>query len=820
MKRYNLQIFFRDVRRSFRADILTIVLSFLSVAVGLATAAVTLSIVDATILRPLPYPASGEIVELSLIHGSSGQQGAFTNRFFYDAQRSLPGIQSIGALSYSDMILQSDNEPVAVKGLACSASLFDVLNLKPLHGRLFDKAEEISNAGGPVALISEELWMNRYGGDPGILGKTIRINELPFTVIGVLKAGLRIPPLPSAPSVWIPLGSDPIIAQLKKMLPSNWDRAAYITPLWARLHRGLSVKAAEEQIKTPALQLLAQDDMYFSPNMNLRIIPVEERLRSKYRVEIYVLVLAALLTLAISCLNASSLLLARSFSQRADFSVRLALGESQSRIVARILLEGVLISLSAASAGALAAKFTLQTLESTIPSGMLPFSDIVPSAGALIFVLAGGVLCGLGVSLWPALRLLRLSRGNLLEALRRSSTEGRSIRLNRKILVVAQIACAVLAGVMFLSLFRAYRILNSTRLGFDADSALVADLKLPQNAASGERWKQLATLLVNNLATQEGIVSAAVAVAPPVTLSLRTSYKIPDKGARKTSGIAEYRAVGPSYFSTLGIPIRKGRAFSDFDNSRNRPVCLLNETFAQKHFVEGQEIGNRITPLGMEPCEVVGIVGDVASYNFKDSPAPAIYVPFDQLASGVIQGSMSVLVRTRDGALYSNPDYYKNILAQMIRRDAPTLPANIRPLAAIVNERLSLERFRAILMGIVSLIAVILAACGVYGVVANYVVQRRHDMIIRLSLGATAGRLIADILKDTFILAAIGLLLGLFGAYPLLKVLHGVLFGVTGIEAPTTMACALVILLAVFLSTYMPARRVMRLNIADILKDI
>jgi hypothetical protein len=165
MKRYNLPIFIRDVRRSFKADILSIALSILSMAIALATTTVTLSIVDATILHPLPYPASEEIVELSLTHGSSGQKGAFTNRFFYDAQSSLPGFQSIGALSYSDMILQSDNEPVVVKGLACSASLFDVLNLKPLHGRLFDKADEIPNAGGSIAPISEELWVNRFSDD-------------------------------------------------------------------------------------------------------------------------------------------------------------------------------------------------------------------------------------------------------------------------------------------------------------------------------------------------------------------------------------------------------------------------------------------------------------------------------------------------------------------------------------------------------------------------------------------------------------------------------------------------------------------------------
>jgi len=281
---------------------------------------------------------------------------------------------------------------------------------------------------------------------------------------------------------------------------------------------------------------------------------------------------------------------------------------------------------------------------------MLPFSEIPLNTGALILVLAGSVVCGIGISLWPALRMVRLSRGSLMEVLRRSSTEGRSMRLNRKILVMAQIACAVLAGVLFLSLFLSYRMLSSGRLGFDSDSVLVTDLKLPQNQASGERWKQLATLLVNNIATQEGIVSAAVAIAPPVTLSLRTSYKISDNNPQKTSGIAEYRAVGPEYFSVLGIPLRKGRAFSATDNSKNKPVCLLNETLVRKHFVEGNEVGNQITPLGMQPCEVIGVVGDVASHNLKDRPAPAIYVPFDQLADAakstdvlaVLSGTTSV----------------------------------------------------------------------------------------------------------------------------------------------------------------------------------
>ncbi|MBO0722408.1 MAG: ABC transporter permease, partial [Blastocatellia bacterium] len=301
-------LIFRDAWRSFKSDKWAVVLAFVSMAIGFATATVALSIVETIFLHPLPYRAPGEIVEISQIERDSGYSYAFTYRFFYDIEK-LPGVQAISPLSFSDLILQSDgqsdNEPVVITGVACSASIFEVLKLKPLRGRLFDRTDETAEANAPVALISEELWRSRYGGEPDILGRKIRLNEQPFTVIGIMRAGLQLPPSPSAPAVWIPLGSDPLIAQVKKMFPSFWDRAAYLAPLWARLDSGMNIKAAEERVRTAGLPLLAQDDQLYSPGKDLRITAVEEKIKSKYRVETYVLILAALLTLAVSCFNVS-----------------------------------------------------------------------------------------------------------------------------------------------------------------------------------------------------------------------------------------------------------------------------------------------------------------------------------------------------------------------------------------------------------------------------------------------------------------------------------------------------------------------------------
>jgi putative ABC transport system permease protein len=818
-----LYFILRDVWRSFKSDKLTVAFALASMAIGLAMATVTLSILDATILHPLPYPAPQEIVELTQPDKSSGRLRAFTYRFFQDAQRSLPGIQSLGALSYSDLILQSDHDPVAVSGVACSASFFDVLKLKPMRGRSFERSEESPDSGVPVVLISEELWRNRYGSDPGILGRTIRLNELPHIVIGVMKAGLRIPPLPSAPAVWIPLGSDPMMAQVKKMFPSSWDRSAYLF-LWARINPGISVKTAEEQAKAAGLSLLAQADPDRSPSADFRIVSVEEQLRSRYQFEIYILVLGVLLIMLVTCFNVSSLILARSLSHRGELAVRLALGESQLRAVTRMFLEGVLISVSGALAAMLAGKLMLLALESTIPSGFLPYREITLSTKVLGMVLTVAVVCGIVISLWPALRLKRSGRGNLLESLHRSTTEGRSVKLNRQIVVVAQIACTVLAIAIFLSLFRSYHNISAAQLGFDAGPVLVVNLSLPKNAVSGARWKQLGALLINNLESQNGVASAAIAISPPLTRSLRASYSLPGslpgKGGQNSVGIADYRPVGRNYFSTLGIPLRKGRLFSDSDTLKSNPVCILNEALARAQFAERPEIGAAITPLGMKPCEVIGVVGDVASYDLRDRHAPALYVPFDQMSSEAIQGFMSILIRTSNGASHSQIDHLKALVVEEIRREAPMLPATIQPLTAIVARASSLERFRAMLMGVVSLIAVILAACGVYGIAANYVIQRRRDLTIRLALGATTRHIITGIMKDALILAVIGLVLGLAGAYPLLKALNAVLFGLAGLEMEAIAACALIILFIVSLSAYIPARRTISLNVADVLKDV
>ncbi|HKV40502.1 MAG TPA: ABC transporter permease, partial [Blastocatellia bacterium] len=730
----------------------------------------------------------------------------------------VPGLNALGAMSLSDLVLENDDpnhgDPIAVSGVACSTSLFDVLHVEPLRGRLFDPVEELPGAGVPVALIGEELWRGRYGSDPNILGKTIKLNEDRFTVIGVAKAGLRLPPEPAAAAVLIPLGSDPLLAQVKKMFPSDWDRVAYLGPLWGRLGDGYSVNTVEKQLRATTQPLLALDDPDSPPDAELHLKPVEEQIRSQYALETRVLVLASVLILMVSSFNVSSLILGRSLSRRAEIALRLALGESRLRIAAGVLVEGALISLLGVVAGVVAAELTLGALASIIPQGLLPYEGVPLSTWAIVLTGVVAAVSGIGASIWPAVGAARLDR-NLLASLHRSTAAGRPMKLNRQVLVAAQIGCAVLAMALFVSLLRTYRNIISTRLGFNPDSVLVASLRMPQNGASGERWKNLGIQMIDQLASQEGVISASIALSPPLIRSLRTSYTIPGNSGSRTGLLADYRVVGPNYFSVLGIPVLKGRAFSRSDNLEARRVCIVSETLARSALVAGQEIGAQIKPQGMEPCEVIGVAGDVASYDLRSRPAPAMYIPFEQMSTEIIQGFMSMLVRT-NGA---SQGYRISRLSETVRAVAPTLPANIQLLTATVRERSSLERFRALLMGTVSLIAVILAGCGIYGIAASDVVEQRRTLTIRMALGATAGRVIRSVLRNTLVLAGVGLILGFAVAYPILKALGGILFGTAGLESTAVAACSISIPLISCLSAYIPARRILLLCIADVLKD-
>ena len=787
-------------------------------AVGIAAATVTLSIVDATMLRPLPYSESERVIELSQPSKALGQSWPFTYRFFYESQSRLPGLEALAALSFTDVILETQDDPVVVSAVACSASLAEVLKISPLIGRFFGPEHEQRAAQGSVALLSEELWRQRFGSDPGIVGQSIRLEGRSFTVLGVMSARLRLPPLPSAPSVWIPLGSDPMLDQLEKMFPQSWDRSAYLT-LWARVRSGIDPSAIEERVATASRQLLARTDVDYARDTDFRVESLEERLRSQYGTEVYILSLAALLTLAVSCANVFSLILAREPTRRVAASIHSAMGASPVRVASGVILEGVTVSLLGAASGVLLTVPSLRLLGLNLPDGLLPVREFSLNAEVLFAIVLVSVACGVGVSIIPAMRLARLGVGGLAGHTARSSTEGRSSSGSRQLIVVSQMICAVVSLLVVVVLLRTYWGVTAVRLGFEPSGVLVGDLTLPKSQASGDRWKSLAESLAQRMESQAGVASAAAAVSAPVTRSLRISYRISNRGSDTAAAIAEFRPIGPDYFKVLQIPTLEGRTFSASDTSQTSRVCVINKALSGERSATGGEIGNRIELLGIEPCEIVGIVGDVAPRGLRDSPAPAIYVPFDQMPSSAIQGFMSLLVRLDDPSSGSRA-YVAESLREAVRRDSPALPVGVRSMTAVIDDQSAPERFRVLLMGAVSIVGVLLAAVGIYGISANYLAHRQREVAIRLALGRTSRQIMGDFVRRALSLAAIGLVVGFAIAYPLLKTIEGVIFGVPGLTSLEIASVVFVVALIACLAAYLPGRRIVGLNIAQLLREL
>ncbi len=808
----------RDVWRGLKADRLSTVLAAANMALGIGAAAATLSIVDATLLRPLPYPEAAGIVEISQPDPSTGRTWPFTYRFFLEARGRLPGLENLAALSISDVTLETGGEPVVETAVACSASLFDLLRMSPLRGRFFSAEEEARTPDGSWVILSEELWRGAFGGEDAIVGRKLRLDGKTFEVAGVIPAGMRVPPLSAVPGLWIPLGSDPVLDQLQKMFDTNWDRSAYLS-LWGRVSPGLTIAAAQERSKAVALPLLADSDPDHSLETGFRLAPIEQQIRDEYRLEVSVLILATLLVLAVSCANFSNLILAREPSRRMGVSLRFALGESAARIGAVAVLESVAISLIGAAAGAAATIPLFQALESSLPEGLLPVREFSLNGLVTLAVAVIAVVSGLAVSLFPAIRLTRLGFTGLTGSTSRSVSEGRPARNARRLVVVSQTTCAVVSLTLALLLLKTFLGLTSVELGFDARSVLVADLTLPQNLSSGEQWQRLARSLTQAMRPQAGVAAVAAALSAPAARVLRTSYRLDSDPSQEPVGIAEYRPVGPAYFDALKIPLLRGRSFTDQDDSRSSQVCIVNRTLAREQFEDGIAVGSRIAPVGFEPCVIVGVVADVRGRNLRSEPPPAMYVPMQQVPPQVIQGFMSLIVRMRDGSSGAQA-YGAGALADTIHQQAPNLPVTVGPLMAVIDGLSALERFRTLLMSAVSLLTMVLVFCGVYGITAGHVSHRRRELAIRLALGTTGNRVLADLVKDALKLTWAGLALGLAIAFPVADAFQRFLVGAGRLTLWDVLLVAGVVALLSFLSSYLPGRRVLGLNPAEALRQV
>src|SRR6266498_3212692 len=756
-------------------------LAVLTLALGIGANTAMFSVVNAVLLRPLPFP---EPERLMLVGN-----GSFAAPDFRDLATQNHSFSHLGAYVNATFNLAGGGVPERVNGARVSASLLPTLGVQPLYDRNLT-AEEEREGAAKVVLLGYGIWQRQFGAEPGVVGRAIRLDEQSYTVIGVLPPGLNFP---SDKELFVPLTL------------SARDLTSYFTPffitLTARLMPGVTRPQADAELAT-----IIKPGEKGPRFQRLRVMGLQEALLGDARTMMLVLLGAVGFVVLIACANLANLLLTAAARRQKEIAVRLSLGASRNRVVRQFLTESLLLAGLGGVAGLLLAAGGMTLINALLPSTIPRNGEIGVDGRVLAFTCALTVLAGLLFGTLPA---LRASQTALTEALKAGSpTLGGSFGAHRlrALLVVSQVALTVVlltgAGLLIKSFVR----LQQTRLGFRPERLLTARISLPRSAYSTPQQRlSFADRLLEETRKQPGMQEAALTSFLPFATGnhmfgiLMNGQKIEER--RPGMPMANLRAVSPDYFRVLGIPLRTGREFSGADHERAPLVAVINETMAKRYWPNANPIGQRINETIDERNwrEIVGIVGSVQHLARGEEPKPEMFVPLSQAPPT----NLNVAVRTQ----VEQASFEATLRRSVTAIDANLPVFEVRTMEERLFESVAQPRFRTVLLGVFAALALLMAVVGLYAVMAVSVAQRTHELGIRIALGAQRRDVIGLVVGQGVKSVGIGIAIGLVGALALTRVLTTLLYEVKPTD-PLTILAAPVLLIAVsILACWAPARR-------------
>jgi len=781
------------------------IVSLLTLAIGVGANTAIFSLVDAALLKPLPYPDADRIVRV-LEKPPGFPRNGISTMTFLDWQRQNTVFDYMAADAGGGVTLTGSGEPVQLRSSLVSAHYFDIFGIKTLLGRTFAPDED-QRGKERVAVLSHVLWASQFGADPKLVGKTIRLDGQPYIVIGVLPEGSAFDR--AFNQIWMPLAFQ----------PENMTRNFHWFGSFAKLKPGVTLEKARAQMDAIGARI-AQD----YPDSNKGWGVVVERFSdvivdSDLRRSLYVLLAAVGMVLLIGCANLANLTLSRGAAREREVAVRSALGAGRQRLVRQFLTENVLLSLAGGLLGLGVGYATLAALKAALPPYSLPREVNVTMDGrVLLFALAISALTGILFGLAPA---LGATRTNLVVSLKegaRGTIGGTRHRL-RGALVVAEVALAFVlltgAGLLIRSFFQ----MQQADTGFDATDVVTARLPLSDKVYPDP--VQLDTYLrqiVGNLQSLPGVRDVAFSSALPMQgWGYGMPFQIADRPTvdRANRQVCFFKMVTASYFRAVGMRLRKGRGLSDRDLAGAPPVTVVNETMARKYFPNQDPIGKRIlvqqiipgkTKLGPEiGWEVVGIVADERVTDLDNKrDNPGIYVTNEQ--SPVYFGGLVV----RSAIDPSRLEKAIRKAVYDVNKDQPL--TDFKTLEQIKSESMAGDRLRSLLLGVFAGIALLLSSVGIYGVISYSVAQRSGEIGIRAALGASRGNLLGLILRHGIWMTGAGLAIGLLGAFGLTRLLATLLFGVSTWDPLTIISVAAILGCIGLLACYLPARRATKVD--------
>ena len=788
------------------------VVATLALGIGANTAA--FSFVYGVLLRPLPYPHAERLVRLSEVHPGATQamRAAWLSNLTYhawaEAPRTIEGIAAYGGRLYT---IVGRGEAERVEGAAVSPALFTLLGARPAVGRFFVAEEALENAA-PVVVLSHALWRQRFGSDAGIVGRSLRIEDRDHTVVGVAPPGFAFPDRDAR--LWTPF----------TVRRPGADANVSVFFALGRLKPGVTLAQAEAEGTSAARGAGPRPqaaELLFGKGgpVTVRARSLQDELTAEVRPALRVLAAGAGFVLLIVCANVAHLFLSRGLARRRELLVREALGAGQGRIVRQLLVECLTLSAIGGAAGLVLAAAIARVLPAVAPRDFPRLDDVRVDPVVVAFAALASLLAGMAAGLPPALRSARgsLAHGGLWSWSGGFGAAGKSPA--RGALLVTQAALAVMLLIGSGLLIKSFARLVQVDAGYDARNVLVARLHVPGTDAAPERSQQVVDALLAELRRLPGVLHAGAGnMAPFEDSAFIAGFDLPERetGGKPTRVRALAHQVTPGYAEALGLRLKEGRFFIAADVGSAERAVVVNQEFVRQHLADGPVAGRRLPNVrtrGPELTEIVGVIGDVLKDGLDGKPQPELYTLAE--AGRPFRRDASVVIRTA-----GDPTSLAPALRQLASEvDATAAVDQVGTLAGRVRASVSQPRFATAVLSAFALLALALAAIGVYAVLSYAVTQRRRELGVRAALGATRGDLLRLVLRQGLALTFGGVLLGLAGAVALTRVMSELLFGVTPLDAMTFGLAPLPLLLAATAACLLPARRAARADPAEVLRS-
>ena len=798
----------KDIRYAVRGLVKRpgfVAIAVITLALGIGANTAIFSIVNTVLLRSLPVERPGEIVSVA-VRGANDSFSAFSHPNYVDFRDRNDVLSGLIIYRFTPLSLSRQGANERVWAYLVSGNYFDVLGVKAIQGRTFLPEEDKTPLSHPVVVLSYDSWQRRFGGDPNLIGQDVLINNRQFRVIGVVPKAFKGTEVVYTPEMWLPASmmewAEPGATWLNDRRSKNFFAVGRLKP-------GVDSRQAEA-----SLNLLAQQLGKEYPDTNegqvIKVGPtgfIIPDLRGAVVSFTWVMMAAVGLVLLVTCTNLAGLMLARATDRRREIAIRLAMGANRWRLIRQLLTESVLLSFVGGAAGLFLALWILKLLLALRPPIDFPLAfDVSVDWRVLLFSLAVSIAAGVVFGLAPS---LQATRPNITTALKATAAQGGAVKTRlRSVLVVAQIAISLVVLIAAGLVVRTLQQLQTMNPGFDPNNALTMSFDLGLQGYDDARGQQFYRQLTERVRSLPGVESATISNYVPLSLQFNSSNiyiegKPVERG--ENAPLVMVGSVGTDYFKTMVTPILQGRDFNEHDQEKSEAVAIVNETFVRRLMPElqniGEAVGKRFRVGGADgPVRhIVGVAKDGKYFNIAEDPRSFIWRPMSQSYSS----NGILLVRTK-----GNPEPLFGPVRSQVQSLDPNLPIfDSKTLTEHMKLALFPSKVAATVLGVFGLVALMLAAIGVYGITSYAVAQRTHEIGIRLALGAQLSDVLRLVFRQGLILTIIGAALGLLGAYLAMRAITSVLYGVSATDPFTFVFVSGLLIVVALIACYVPARR-------------